>query len=170
MNRIVPAGQLGNFLQSCENIGQGVVVAQLSDEYIVERWSEEISASLEKNADKILEIRIFNEDEEHRLFRSDIGKEKFFERIIRDSEEDRDCFDEVQYLDIDTVMTGNHRKKGGMVTATGGGQYKLSVINNIHDAKIRIRYYLGRYEETGQARVEDWRMVKFIEGKGEIAG
>lgn len=149
-----------NFLRDCADFKNAFVVAQLTDEYLADTWSESIRELLNKNAEKILEIRIFNQEKECRLFRLDIGKD-FYERTLSDSGENKNCFDEVQYLDIDTDAGRERKGKGDFVISTGGGKYRLP-LEDIHDAKVRIRYYLGRYDETGQARVEDWRMVEFI--------
>lgn len=141
-----------------QTIIKGWIIAALTDEYIVDEWPLREDELMSKEG-RVLEIRVFNDTEECKLSRSDVGKEFAFRRIC-DSEDGRDSYDEVQFLDIDD-------KKGkdadGKVTATGGGTYKLP-LSSIKDAKIRIRYYLGKYDATGQARVEDWRVVEFKEG------
>lgn len=142
-----------------QTISKGWVIAALTDEYIVDEWPLN-GNGLTSKEDKILEIRIFNKDEEIKLSRSDIGKGFTFRRI-NDLEDHRDKYDELQYLDIDEKIG---KDEHGLVTATGGGKYRLP-LKSIKDAKIRIRYYLGKYDATGQARVEDWRVVEFVEGK-----
>lgn len=115
---------------------------------------------------RLLECRIFNENYEYRLARTDLGS-GFQERFIDDGREEyKDYFDEMQYLDIDD---NNSKKKGNYcsVTATGGGCYELP-IENFRNAKIRIRNYVGYYKETGQAYITDWRLVGF--GKEEEDG
>lgn len=148
---------LNDFFKQSEDIEKGWMLASLTDEYIVDSWPSKGSHSISE--DKLLEVRIFDDNCEHMLFRPDIGS-SFSSRTINDGEDDRDHYDEIQYLDIDT-------KKGidtdGKVTTTGGGKFTAPV-NNTDDARVRIRYYLGKYEETGQARVEDWRVVEFLEG------
>ena len=135
-----------------------IIIASLTDEYLVDEWplgGDELASK----EDKILEIRVFNNKEECKLSRSDIGKEFSFRRIY-DDEENRDSYDEWQFLDIDESI---QRDDAGKVTATGGGKYKLPLKSSMN-AKICIRYYLGRYVATGQARIEDWRVVEFKEG------
>ena len=141
------------------------VMAMMTDELLLGNCKEEpvIQKLIEKSG-KVLEIRIFGENGEHRLFRSDIGQRdpEFYERTILDTgaqKDGRDCFDQDQYLDIDE--TKGH--KDGYVQTTGGGRYYLP-LGNIHNARIRIRYYLEKYADTGHARVADWRIVKLIEG------
>ena len=149
-----------DFLNSAsERIQRGWIIAALTDEYIVDKWplTKDI---LDGKDEKILEVRVFCDNGEMRLSRLDIGKD-FFNRNIFDDEEVRDHFDEVQFLDIDEKVG---KSGGGRVFTTGGGSYNLPV-ERITDAKIKIRYYLGKYAKTGQAIVEDWRVVEFMERK-----
>ena len=139
---------------------EGYIVAQLTDEYIVDCWPEMQKSTLDSKADKILEIRIFNENEELKLIRTDISKE-FVMRYRTDEYLNKDLYmDESQYLDIDTKKTGKTYENGGYVYATGGGKYYLP-INRIDDLKVKIRYYFDKYESSGQARISDWRIVSF---------
>ena len=109
---------------------------------------------------KILEIRVFSKAGEMKLSRPDIGSKFYFREIFDEGEnkDERDHYDELQYLDIDEKAGVT---SDGKVTATGGGTYMLPV-SNIKDACIRIRYYFGKYSKTGQARVEDWRVVELV--------
>ena len=145
------------FLEKSAVLNNAWVIASLTDQYIVDRWTEHSSQMLEANADNVLEIRIFNSECEYKLIRSDIGK-TFTERVIDDRMEQRDHFDELQYLDIDRSRPLDAE---GRVSTTGGGKFKLP-IETKGRAKIRVRYYLGQYPETGQARIEDWRVTEFI--------
>ena len=146
-----------------KGLEDGWIIAALTDRYLVDRAdSNETLSCIRDNADKVLDIRFFDRNAEHRLFRTGIG-EAFYQRSIRDREEGidlRDHYDEVQFLDIDD----SKGHEGGFVRSTGGGRYYLP-LQRIKDARIRIRYYLGRYESTGQARIEDWRAVELMEGK-----
>lgn len=145
------------------------IIAALTDEYIINRFTPEntvsIAARLSKNAEKVQEIRIFDSTCEHRLLRTfERAKKKaqFLSRSIFDSGERKDPRDHIdvkQYLDIDE--TKGHSE--GYVYTTGGGRYFLP-LNNIHNARVLIRYYLEQYPDTGQARVADWRVVDFLEG------
>ena len=147
-----------------ETVFEGWIIVALTDDYIVDRFP--ISAEkLKDNDDKVLEIRVFNQQREELLSRADIGKEFMYKAIIDegDDRDTRDHYDEVQFLDIDTESSSKHAESG-KVTATGGGEYNLP-LNKINDAGVRIRYYLEQYEETGQARVADWRVVELVEGK-----
>lgn len=116
--------------------------------------------SLKDKEDKILEIRIFNKNEELKLIRTDISKEFVMRHKSDKNLEESLYMDESQYLDIDTKKTGVVSEGGEYVYATGGGKYYLPR-NDIEDLKIKIRYYFERYENSGQARIGDWRIVDF---------
>ncbi len=148
--------------QAKAKIETGGCMAALTDEYLVENWPIQ-EALLTGKEEKLLELRIFGKQGELRLSRSIIGQAFSFRSIFDEGVEkdERDHYDELQYLDIDETAG---KDAEGNVTATGGGSYR-SPVNNIRDAKIRIRYYLGKYEETGQSRIEDWRVVEFVEGR-----
>ena len=162
------------FLTQCKgDIQRGYVIAALTDRYIVDRWP--LAEGNWPDGKKVLEIRVFNESGENKLVRGDVS-ESFRFRSISDATDGRDSFDEWQYLDIDTskgrrreddktaVMGGEHSEKEGVVTTTGGGSFYFPFEQDVQpgqNARVCIRYYLGKYEETGQARVEDWRVVGF---------
>lgn len=151
---------VNEFLEQAKSkIGSGGCIAALTDEYLVESWPlpEDFLGGKEE---KLLEIRVFGEQGEMKLSRSTVGQD-FRCRSIFDEDGESDSYDEVQYLDIDDKLG---KDDNGRVTATGGGTYHLPV-NNIRNAGVRIRYYFGKYEETGQSRVEDWRIVEFVEGR-----
>ena len=141
-----------------QTISNGWIIAALTDEYIVNEWPLQETDLIAKE-EKILEVLIFNESEECKLSRSDIGKPFAFRRLS-DRDDNRDTYDELQFLDIDETKDKDAVDR---VTSTGGGKYKLP-LTNIKNARIRIRYYLGKYDATGQARIEDWRIVEFMEG------
>ena len=226
---------LSTFLDKGKEIHQGYFIAAMTDKYVVGNWDadnrspEVICKSIV--ADKLLELRIFDQipecvgdeirDEkstegnrcgrEYKLFRSDVSpQKKFICRTIIEGETGRtiDAFDEWQYLDIDTEISGRETtgmeavvskdcrkkkdgpKEGSLVTTTGGGAFDFPRIlreetsmkkpgkpiatghgsetaNPDHarsigqNARIGIRYYIGQYAETGQARVEEWRVIGF---------
>ena len=143
------------FIEKCmaEQQGNTRFIAALTDEYIVENASN-LKASLTGKEEKVLEIRVFNEKREYKLFRPQVEVD-FSERVCEDTGE---FFDEIQYLDIDTSKSS----PGNVIYSTGGGKYNLP-LQKIKDAKVRIRYYLDQYNETGQARVCDWRIVELTE-------
>lgn len=149
-------------IRAKDAITDGWMIAALTDEYNVEKWPVH-SDYFSGKENKVLEIRVFGKLGELKISRSDIGKEFHYRDIFDEGEkaDTRDHYDEIQYLDIDEKINID---SDGKVTTTGGGTYKLP-LSNIHDARIRIRYYFGKYEETGQARIEDWRVVEFVEGK-----
>ena len=129
-------------------------IAALTDEYILDNVKK-LNDLLSDKEGKVLEIREFNKDKEYKLFRPQIDTE-FRERI---SENKGEFYDEIQYLDIDTKASS-----GKVTVTTGGGKYNLP-LHNKNNARIKIRYYIDKYETTGQARVSDWRIVELMEGR-----
>lgn len=134
------------------------IIAAFTDEYYVDRFNNEAKEKLMDRLDKALEIRVFGDDSEYKFFRTDISREFLYRHIV-DSDNDNEYYDEEQFLDIDDTRT-----IGDSVYATGGGQYNLPIANK-KNAKIKIRYYFGKYEDTGHAYIKDWRVVNFVEGK-----
>lgn len=170
--REVSVKHVKEFLKQAEAMTDAFIVASLTDEYIVDDWPEMkgMASNGEENMlagkeDKVLEIRIFNEEEERKLFRGDIGKH-FHERRISDNDLKEDYYDESQLLDIDKKRSEESFLKTGRVRTMGGGSYYLP-LQSMEDARVLVRYYLSRYENSGQARVCDWRLVKFQNGKGK---
>lgn len=170
---------------------KGYIIAELTDSFVVDYWPFRKYAQfdLKSLGNKSLEIRIFNESSEYKVHRADIGHsfqmrniidekvdvdgenqpthvEAVFESLPAVPEDasslegkaEWDIFDEIQYLDIDSSKGSDQ----GTVISTGGGKYNLPV-ENIKNPRIRIRHYIGKYN-SGQARVEDWRIVEFVEG------
>ena len=140
------------FRQKANEI-KGYVVASLTDEYIVDTWPMTHTGK----EDKWLEIRVFNTQNEIKLFRTSIGNEKFLVRVIENEDKKpEEALDEVQILDIDTKRSKELFANTGEVYTTGGGKFFLP-----YGEMVRVRYYLDRYEATGQARICDWRLVDF---------
>jgi hypothetical protein len=144
--------------EAAEKISDGWIIAALTDKYIVDSWPCALTGDIEKSENKVLEIRIFNQSCEMKISRAEMGADLRFRMLSDESE--AETFDELQYLDIDDKRLGS----GNTVYATGGGAYNLP-LESKKDAKLRIRYYIGKYEETGQARIADWRAVEFVEGR-----
>lgn len=159
--------RLDEFLRNAENIFArsdfAWIEAELTDEYLIDRWTGQGGKTIEHlidNQNKLLELRLFNEKEEHRYSRFQLGDD-FVVRTINDDDVS-EYLDEEMVLDIDTAASAEH--KGGKVVMSTGGRYDCP-LEKISNATIVIRYYLDRYEKTGQAYVRDWRMVEIKEGK-----
>lgn len=162
---------VNEYFEKFKEIKNSWIIAQLTDEYIVDIWPDMRNSTLSGKEEKILELRIFNNDMEYRLLRTGNGNNRKFDlRILCDSDDNHeleDSFDDLQYLDIDDTRT-EKINNGYKVKTTGGGLYYLPIKNvednrsSFKDAKVRIRYYLDKYEETGQARVADWRFVELV--------
>lgn len=147
------------YLEKALVIKDGYVVAALTDEYIVDTWPM-VYSSFDGKEERILEVRVFNKDKEYKLLRPDISTDFYFRDS--DSLREKDTFLEAQYLDIDTVLS--EKLPGKTVETTGGGKYNLP-IEMTNSAQIMIEYFVDRDEESGQARVCDWRLVGFEEGQ-----
>lgn len=139
----------------------GHALVQCTDGYHVLNWP---ASDLNLVEGKLLEIRIFNEKKEERLFRLDLG-DQFYYHVTQDDSLDpkKDYFDQQQILDIDTTQ----KLEGDWVASTGGGKYTLPkkiFENSLGKAAILIRHYFG-VTSTGQAYIRDFRCVKFVVAK-----
>ena len=136
--------------------GSTFFVAQYTDKFDIDIWNENII----KNTKKLLELRVFNNSKEWKLFRSDLGKD-FYCRYEDDNEKNEgvDYFDEIQLLDIDTTDSEQ-------MHTTAGGRYNLPKdISDLNRAAIRVRHYFGVDNESGQAFIRDYRLVDFESAK-----
>lgn len=155
-------------LDKCEMIAkykmiEGYVFAAFTDELIIGEWKQSMD-SIAVKWDRLLELRIFNEEMEAKCYRASIGRE-FFERIIdRNNEDQSEFYEETQILDIDTLRSKEINQETGDVLATGGGRYHLPVAMT-ESVSIVTRQYIHKNEFTGQAEVFDWRLVKFAEAE-----
>ena len=161
--------QVRDFLKKAEQMKDAFITVSLTDEYIVDFWPDMNGCSkngekhtLNGKEEKVLEIRIFNADQERKLFRGDIGR-RFHEGVISDQETGLDFYDETQLLDIDEKRSESLFQESGRVMSMGGGSYFLP-LKSMKDARVRIRYYLDCYPESGQARICGWRLVQFTNG------
>ena len=156
--------EIKNKIDSISMTPNRFIIVSFTDEYYVDSFSDVAKEKVYNKLELALEIRIFGNDNEYLFFRSDISKE-FTYRHMEDADEcmnghsDNEYYDEEQFLDIDDT-----RMEGNTVYATGGGRYNLP-IERKKNARIRIRYYYGKYEETGHAYIKDWRVVNFVEGE-----
>ncbi|MCM1101237.1 MAG: CRISPR-associated protein Csx19 [Clostridium sp.] len=176
-------GSMEQFWQLAETMEQGFLFAMLTDEVVLERWplSEEGKKNFRAGERKLLDIRIFNQERELRMFRGNVGG-AFRGRALEDGTDarggrrrsaecrneefrDEEFWDEEQYLDIDTERSETLFAREGMVQTAGGGRYRLP-LEGFVNAKIRIRNYLDYYEETGQAYVKDWRLTDLFQEEG----
>ena len=182
---------LNDFLETIPKDYQGYVIAQLTDKYIVDCWaiwietfSSYSDSEKERTGEKLLEMRVFNKDSEYKLFRGSINRDFNLRRITEEEVRTengcsritageykcKDCFDQCQFLDIDSVRAKNEHASSEQCTkvfATGGGEYSLpSNVINMSNPMIKVRYYWDKYSSlSGQARLCDWRLVDFTDEK-----
>lgn len=147
----------GYFLNATDSI---FFVAQYTDKFDIGIWNENTI----ENTNKLLELRVFDNKKEWKLFRSDLGKD-FYSRYEDDTgkNEGVDYFDEIQLLDIDISRS---KKAPGVMYTTAGGSYNLPKdIEYLDRAAIRVRHYFGVDNESGQAFIQDYRLVDFESAK-----
>ena len=143
------------------------VLAQLTDQVITGKWDEE-KKDLEKASDKILDLRVFNRDQELHLFRSDISEDFFLrdslklengiKAQLRNEQPETDiekafqkeyCMREVQRLETDS---GRFHNIDGRIRFDPAKKY----------SKIELINYLG-YRDNGQCYVRDFRLAGLVE-------
>lgn len=185
--------------ETCKDMKEGFVFAIMTDKILCDAWplkgteeseyakregmsSDTYNLPLkgteesEDSERRVLEIRIFNKECEHKLFRSKMGQ-SFNYRFIHDSGKEAlkaneifDFYDELQYLDIDTTEKPEQKYENLItVQATGGGVHNLPLqvdicsgdhpFEKLEYAVLKVRHYISKYEETGKAYVCDWRCV-----------
>lgn len=131
-----------------------------------------ISASIneESDFDKMLELRVFNEDAEYRAWRDNLGETSFKERIASDDKYSGDGFgtpfDELQYLDMDDGKT--HIEEGRLFSVTtGGGSYAL--FGKETTGKVLVRTYIKKGIH-GLEYACDWRVVGYRDADFTLPG
>lgn len=140
----------------------GYALIQCTDRYTVLELPDK---DIDISENKLLEIRIFNKDEEKRLFRLDLQDEFcYYETNDTNLKPEIDYFDQQQILDIDTTKV----LEGNCVRSTGGGVYTIprSVFRGkkLGQAAVIIRHYFG-VTKAGQAYIKDFRCVEFSDAK-----
>ena len=117
-----------------------------------------------EDAAHALEVRLFDEKGELKAVRGNIGRE-FRWRYISDADKSKEELDEYtvkeeQYLDVDTK---NDKTTGTNYVSIGGGEYEMPAAGY---ERVVIRHY-GDYDDDGMFGLKDFRVVKFLKGKGE---
>lgn len=167
--------KLVDFFREAESADNGNVIALFTDEVYVDDWNakkrETVKTKIQERKDSLLELRIFDENREVKLFRSEINTgSKISIRVIDDNNSGyEDYYDENQFLDIDTTSISD---SDGMwnIQATGGGNYYLpQSVGEIGDLTLKVRHYISKYPHSGKAYVMDWRCVGF-EKEGDNNG
>ena len=144
-------------------ITDGYAVLMLTDRFLVDRYplSDDTERLIESFFEqKLLDMRVFDQSVEYRIFRTDAGGDFRF-RVLPD--EGEEYFDESQYLDIDEPRSKESFEQGKEVRATGGGSYHLP-LEYYQDAKVIVRNYIAYDENSGQAYIRDWRLAGFERG------
>lgn len=133
-------------------------------------WADQMLAEVESNMDKLLELRVFNENRELWLHRSALGS-PFAWRLAAEGEkkpEEKEeyCFETRQLLDLGEGPDAEPAfdQDGLRVLKTEAGRsFKLPITKE--ERYVRIMNYVA-YDENGIANAADWRLVGFAkEGK-----
>lgn len=161
--------ELLNYLQV--QIVDGLYLAYYTSSVVCGTYKDTVCTPPIADVNHLLELRVFNETSEFRAVRSDIGKaflcrtadDLFFQTQLtgKDFEEQfkNRIFKEIHFLDIDSTRT-KAAENGTTFFSTGGGEYTLPTTMDI--CKVQMQSYINYSEETGNALIVDWRVVKFL--------
>ena len=135
---------------------------ELKGRYILALYTDR--ADFEKgidSAEKLLEIRVFDEHSEFRAYRSVVGIDFAFREINDQTDTYADgYFDETHYIDIDTAKTES--MNDGFTYTIGGGRFHLpECVGKL----LKVRYYYT-FDSDGIARKCDWRLTGFADKEG----
>lgn len=133
----------------------GYVIAAYTDAYVIDDWNPDMKI----NEKKLLDLRVFSEKKEVRLFRSSIGK-GFHLSVLKD-DENTEHYDQVQILDIAEAVMDEEAGKVKIDTISSGSYYMPASIDGMKNPGIRIRYYFGKYPGSERAYIKNWRCVGF---------
>lgn len=143
---------------------EGYYVAALTDEYIVGCWPVHKDKLNDKDS-RILEIRVFNRDGEHKWSRQTVGGE-FTYRYLSD---DNDVYEEpitgYQLFDIKKI-DGKYPKTPGVVSTANGGSYYMPIaISDSDEPVIVYKSYVPKLikgeTSTVHSYAKDWRLSDF---------
>lgn len=105
---------------------------------------------------KLLELRIFDETGEIRIYRDVIESNFKLREWTAEKEKNSSFFDRTQYLDIDkTALFEDMTQK----KTTGGGIFHLPY--DVKDKEMLIIRYYYQFDKDGTAYKYDWRITGF---------
>lgn len=140
-------------------------VAYQTDQFIAGRNTLEILRQIDSS--RLLEIRLFSENQEVLARRTMIGAGHKFQWRIASEEGllENAYVERYQTLDIDRTKINAGLNGNLQLMTTGGGKYELPVSEE-HDS-IRVISYID-YDESGMAYIYDNRLAGFATqgGKG----
>ena len=135
----------------------GYYLAQLTDRLAAGSDIQQLQGIL--NSEKLLDIRVFNEEAEFHCFRRNLRAE-FSSRFVSDDQQKIDSFDEEQYIETDRSRYGTRYDSESDIDS-------MPIVLFDEMAKYRtvtIRYYFDEYSD-GAVYIRDWRMVRLGEVK-----
>lgn len=114
--------------------------------------------------ENLLELRVFDGNQELRIFRESIG-DSLRVRLTDDSSlSSADYFDETMLLNINRTIEAESVENGTMFSSVSGGKYVLPADADCDVVKVR-NYVI--YDETGTAQAVDFRITGFAKGVNE---
>lgn len=163
--------EITTFLNKAKDTFKGLqntvyVIITYTDSFEVIKYSDLSDAKIKE--EKLLDIRIFNESAEIRMYRDYCGNTFYpIVEIVDSRMQDKfEYYDDYQYIDIDTKRSV--KNSDGKVRATGGGWYRFPFSGkDIEGIKLQIRNYVA-FDQNGQAYIKAWRLVSFCNNKGEV--
>ena len=117
--------------------------------------------------DKLLEIRLFSNDQEFLASRTRIGGDSHFQWRIASEEElsaQKDYTIRYQSLDIDSDYTEKGENGNLKLMTTGGGNFELPIEEGMDS--IRVISYISYNEQDGMAYIYDNRLAGFTRSGG----
>lgn len=136
-------------------------IAMFTDSFVGGWLNDEgkLANGKQYNYDKLLDMRVFNDNTELHIYRGSIGDKLKCRLACDDNLAPEYYFDEQQLLDIDANATAN--SKSGMIVSTRGGEYRLPISSDNEDAVV-LRNYISYDDETGRAQITDFRILRFV--------
>ncbi|MDD4774344.1 MAG: CRISPR-associated protein Csx19 [Eubacteriales bacterium] len=164
---VIPESEI---VRNALQFADGMYMAIYTDRVVCGRITDGKAEPGIADAERLLELRMFDRDSEFRAYRDTVGKvfncrtadDRFFKENLDGSGFDgifeNRIYDEIHYLDIDETKTADAGEGFMAYTATGGGQYKLPV----RARRIKLRSYIDYAPDTGNLQIADWRIVGFL--------
>lgn len=139
-------------------------VAYQTDKFISGRNTLDALKRIE--CDRLLEIRIFSEEQEVMARRTMTGFAHSFQWRIASEEglSEDEYIVRYQTLDIDQTRTAPGLDGNLQLMTTGGGRYELPISEE--QDSIRVISYVGYSDEDGMAFIYDNRLAGFVTGGG----
>lgn len=142
----------------------GYFVAALTDEYIVGIWPDDRDKLKDKTG-KILEVRVFNKQGEHKWSRTIIGKDFSYRYLSDETTNYEKPIEGYQLLDVKKIDGKYPTTPGEVYTATGGSYYLPIKLSESDEPVIVYKSYIPKLDvnvpSSVHSYVKDWRLSDF---------